>query len=143
MIKFRLIKDNKIVGYERHIPGRMDGRIRHLPAIIHSKEENGSGWNIYSQIGNGVIDHDSKEQYIDKQDVNGQDVYQGDRVTCPNGLSYIVCLGNWRHIDTGEHYGWYLQGESGEGGGGKSWQWDIVDPIDIKVIGTIHDEVKP
>jgi hypothetical protein len=61
-IKFRLIKDNKIVGYERFDHGSWH----------YSRD--GIQWN-YTRIA-----HDDKDQYI-RQNVNNQEVYEGDILT--------------------------------------------------------------
>lgn len=72
-IKFRLIKDGEIVGYEKHHKGRAKN-----VNIMHS-EDNEDWWNIHLEP-KYYIDHDSKEQYwnIMSSPFNRKELYEGD-----------------------------------------------------------------
>jgi hypothetical protein len=64
-IKFRLLKDGKIVGYEIHsLPV-----VRKKVDIFHS--EDGEEWNNVAYHKHAFIDHDDKEQFIMRKDKNG------------------------------------------------------------------------
>ena len=73
-IKFRLIKDDKVVGYEIH---------NRYGDMFHTKT---GEWElgISTVFDNDkyiyFIPHDAKEQFTGKLDKNGTEIYDGDRV---------------------------------------------------------------
>ncbi len=74
-IKFRLIKDNKIVGYERHRQTD-DGFPRMIVEHCHL---NGKQVFIH-KFPDDYIQHDEKLQYIGLKDKNGKEIYEKDIV---------------------------------------------------------------
>ena len=88
-IKFRLIKKNKIVGYERFDHGR-----------CHYSRD-GIRWN------DTPIAHDDKDQYI-RQTLNKQEVYEGDILTDAKRMippEVLVWNEQWAGFrPTGYHY---------------------------------------
>lgn len=69
-IKFRLIRNNKIVGYEEHRKNPDDDYYE----IWHS--EDGKKWWLYT-YRNGIC-HDKKEWYCKLKDENKKEIYEGD-----------------------------------------------------------------
>ena len=77
-IKFKLIKDNKIVGYELHRTSVMFDD-RHIE-IYHSIDQN-EWWNIYGNP-NAFIKHDDKNPFTGLHDSKGNEIWEGDIVNC-------------------------------------------------------------
>lgn len=77
-IKFRLVKDDKIVGYEKHTQnkGGFQSSIFHS---ITNDNYTGYEWSNITCVPARFIDCDFKEQYIDLK-LKGKEVYVGDRV---------------------------------------------------------------
>ena len=99
-IKFRLIKDGKIVGYEQHSDQDGIGGI-----MIWQKKPEGDWFNL-RYFPEGYILHDHKEQFIDLKDKNGVEIYEGD-TTNEGIVEWCECL-NW---DSGGslHPGFYFK----------------------------------
>lgn len=88
-IEFRLIKDNKIVGYEKHTQNK--GSFK--SSIFHTtKNENEVGWelNNITALPHKIIDCDNKEQYIGLKDVSNTKIYEGDKFEIKGVVFYVA-----------------------------------------------------
>lgn len=122
-IKFRLIKDGKIVGYERHILNLQCGDNRqNVICIQHSRtgteydsNVKDAGWWCIWYDKNYFIDHDTKDQFTGLKDCKrtkeypeGKEIYGGmeikglSRSMCPREIEGVVV---WDEV----WLGWYVK----------------------------------
>ena len=139
-IKFRLIKDGKIVGYENHILRPQCGESRpNVICVCYLTPEEildpKAYWRCSWYNFRDFIDHDDKEQSTNLKDKNGvgQEIYDGDLIGTPSG---IVCQVVYREL-----YGqWWTKFNNTS----HKSQWDkplfeVAGNSYLKVIGNIHE----
>jgi len=124
-IKFRLIRDNNIVGYEFH-----DFDMNNV-YIMHSKTNDiEEAYNI-AAVEEADIACDSKEQFTGLHDKNGKEIYEGDiiqwniRDYLGGGISEII----WEK-DLAQ-FGFKAPNQFGI--------WHIETADEFEVIGNIHE----
>jgi len=133
-IKFRLIRDNKIVGYELH-----EFDMNHV-YIFHSRINDDSSYNITAVEG-AEITCDMKEQFTGLCDKNGKEVYEGDIVTLSYGIpptfdTLLIEYADDEYVADISVSGWWMRNIRPNGCSSslcKTYE------NDIEIIGNIHE----
>lgn len=144
-LKFRLIRDGKIVGYEKHTDG----------IICHSQPPPHNLWHSISYIAcectgymtndpalHYWITHDSKDQFTGLEDKNDMDLYDNDIIDYDGIIATIT----WRYGGWIARY-WVtdskVQGFDSNGNTTFpekiSEELMVTDIVCSKLIGNIHD----
>ena len=125
-IKFRLVKDEKIVGYEKHAQNK--GNFK--SSIFHSIKNDdieGYEWSNITHFTEKFIDCDFKEQYTGLK-LKGKEIYEGDKVYIAGvGICFVTfnddCLSFIFICEkTDEEY----------------WYHEVIEDIE-EIIGHIHE----
>lgn len=105
ILKYRLIKNKKIVGYEEH--RLLDDGLGNLNVFIyHSRTQHPMSWREIVSCPKEYLAHDDKDQYMEIADMNGGEIYENDIVEYANGKrkamkwnTRLVCRnGNKREV---------------------------------------------
>ncbi len=130
-LKFRLLRDGKIVGYERH------RRIKSFFLIIEHSIDN-KVWHPIKMILRYIV-HDDKEQYIGREDSKNVEIYEGDKlVTSNNNPEYDLWDKECHGVTVviwDKYYCCFT---------GTPWKWDnyeesVYSLKFVEIIGDIHN----
>ena len=112
-IKFRLIKDGKVVGYEQRLFDVPSGTID----IHHSPNPQEPGPNIVA-VEDAYIYHDGEEEFTGMVDKAGVEIYENDNITFWGGLQGKVFYDK-------QQAGWGVRSE------GNRFSLGVVDNIEV------------
>lgn len=140
-IKFRLIKNGKIVGYEKHILRPQCGEDRQnvicvcylTPDEILDSE---AYWKCSWYNKNDYIDHDTKDQFTGLKDKNGKDSYRLDIALDEFGQKWVM---TWDDGNAG--FCLILLGKTLENAEDEEVLMACAIK-DMEIIGTVHDKDK-